>query len=213
MNQSELLTCPECNLAAKIKGTHAILYTCTACATVIANKTQLPLPKNLMPEDWSIIQIGTTGVFNKKGFEVVGRIRMQMRKEYKNYWCLWFPVEMKYGWLVESLGFYAICSDTFFEITQLEIIQKIRANTSFKVTENTSVTIDEVDFCESLSFSGEINTWSFNERFFVAQGKNGPLIAAFIHFSAHKDRVKFLAGEWVPVKSLQLNTLNSSNVW
>jgi hypothetical protein len=213
VNQYQLFTCPDCNLANKTRGLRSVIFTCTACGAVLANETGLDIPKMAMPDDWSIIQVGTTGTYNKKGFEVVGRVRMQMRKEYKNYWCLWFPVDMKYAWLVESLGFYAMCTDIFFEVDQIEVVKKIRANTSFQVSEKTSVTIDEVDFCEILSFSGEINTWSYGNSFFVAQGKNGPIIAAFIHFSAQKDRVKFLAGEWVPVESLQLKNINTTHVW
>lgn len=138
---------------------------------------------------------------------------MQLRKEYKNYWCLWYPSEMKYGWLVESLGFYAVCADTFVEMDNADTIKKIRATASIQVSQQSSVVIDEVDFCEELSFRGEVPTWSYDGRFMVAQGKKGNTIASFLHFSRHKDRVKLLVGDWVSFESLQLININASHVW
>lgn len=189
------------------------MYTCIACGAVLANETMLDIPNSAMPEEWSIVQVKTTGIFAKRSFEVIGHVRMQMRKEYKNYWCLWYPTEGKYGWMVESLGFYAICTDTFFEMDNPDTIKKIKSTATIKVSQQSSVIIEEVDFCEGLIVSGEIHSWSYGDRFFVAQGKKGNTIAAFLHFFPQKDRVKFLLGEWAPVESLQLKNINTAHAW
>lgn len=213
MNQHQLFTCPDCNNTGTSKGSRSVLYTCTACSAVLVNQTELNITKTVPPNDWSIVQIGSTGTFSKKNFEVIGLVRMQLRKEYKNYWCLWYPSEMKYGWMVESLGFYAVCADTFIEMDNADTIKKIRATASIQVSPQSAVIIDEVDFCEELSFRGEVPTWSYDDRFLVAHGKKGHTIASFLHFSRHKDRVKFLVGEWITFESLQLKNINTSHVW
>ena len=60
-----------------------------------------------LPDDVTPFQIGTTGVFDRTPFSLIGRARMAWEDGGWNEWFLWFGDGRK-GWLAEAQGFLAV---------------------------------------------------------------------------------------------------------
>lgn len=211
-NQS--YSCPGCQKSNKTKGNKSSLLICIYCGQVVQNETSLTIPQRVVPDDWSIIQLGTKGLFKNKAFEVIGRIRLQQHREYRNYWSIWYPIDMKYGWLVESLGSYAVCTDAFFEYTDEDKLNTLKPDQNLLISADLSLCMDELDRCEAMSYSGEIPSWSFfAPPFSVVHGKRGKNMAAFFHLSPDKNTAKFLVGEWITFEDLKLQQINIAHEW
>ena len=60
-----------------------------------------------LPPDLSPFQIGTTGEWNGKGFEIIGRVRVEWEQGSWNEWCLLYDATV-IGWLAEAQGLLMI---------------------------------------------------------------------------------------------------------
>ena len=214
MSSMTTFTCPECKTTQSLRSDKSLVFICTTCGSLLRDETSLDLPKRPIPADWSVVQIGSTGSFKGKAFEVIGRVRLQLQKEYKNYWSIWYAQTKEYGWLVESLGFYAICPGNFFEIKDSDRLKGIVPHESFHISDKATIILDDEDYCESLAYTGELPTWSFYApRFRIVQGNSDKVIASFFHVSVIRELALFLVGEWVSWKSLELKNLNTEHEW
>lgn len=102
--------CPSCGAAINFQSAASILTVCTYCrSTLIRHDLDLEnvgRMAELLP-DPSPIQLGTTGVYRKSHFTVVGRIQLRYSQGLWNEWYLLFD-NQRGGWLGETLGQYAL---------------------------------------------------------------------------------------------------------
>lgn len=214
MRRNDVHTCPACATAARIRGTESFLYVCFQCGTPVVNELNFPITQSAMPDDWSIIQLGTSGVYKDQSFEVIGKIRLQLRQEYKNYWCLWYDQGQKYGWLAESFGKYAVCEPVVFNLDEMGDIHSIKAGDKFDLYGKSTVVVDYVDPCEWISISGEIAHWKdVSKRFISVQAQNDEGIIAFFNLDSVGHRVNFIVGETTALSALSLKAIREWNEW
>src|SRR3981081_310847 len=64
-----------------------------------------------LPPDLSPLQIGTRGEWNGRGFELLGRIRVEWELGSWNEWYAEFAGGVE-GWLAEAQGFYMVSFET-----------------------------------------------------------------------------------------------------
>src|SRR6187402_1195844 len=87
IRRNDVFSCSKCNTMHTTVLENASLLACRNCFEVIADNITGTKPNTArIPDDWTFVQIGTQGEFNKHKFRIVGRIRMQLRNEYKNFW-------------------------------------------------------------------------------------------------------------------------------
>lgn len=82
--------CSGCGSYQQVVLEAPVLVVCRQCGNFIIDNTRAnpvlrPAP---MPQDWTFIQIGTTGFIDDKQFAVIGRVRLQLLNEYKNIWTI-----------------------------------------------------------------------------------------------------------------------------
>ena len=100
---------------------------CKACGNIVYDKVLgavRPKPSTI-PPDWSFVQLNTTGEFKQQSFTVVGRIRLQLRNDYKNFW----SAALNDGssiWIMESFASFALFRDVWHAYT--DSISDVRAN-------------------------------------------------------------------------------------
>ncbi|HQC73139.1 MAG TPA: DUF4178 domain-containing protein, partial [Candidatus Competibacteraceae bacterium] len=98
--------CPSCGAAINFQSAASILTVCAYCrSTLIRHDLDLEnvgRMAELLP-DPSPIQLGTTGVYRKSRFTVVGRIQLRYSQGLWNEWYLLFD-NQRGGWLGETLG-------------------------------------------------------------------------------------------------------------
>jgi hypothetical protein len=56
-----------------------------------------------VPDDFSPLQLGVTGIFEQRRFSVVGRLRKAWEDGSWNEWCVLFA-DQRFGWLAEAQG-------------------------------------------------------------------------------------------------------------
>lgn len=90
----------------------SIFAVCSFCkSTLVRQDKDLNLVGKMadLPYDISPLQVGTTGYYQDRKFELVGRLRVAYPDGYWNEWYALFASD-HVGWLAEAQGFYALCT-------------------------------------------------------------------------------------------------------
>jgi hypothetical protein len=212
MTKNDVHTCGDCHNTIRVTGTESDLLVCPRCASTVVNEKKYTVQNTLMPDDWSIIQLGATGKYKDRHFQVIGRVRLQLRFEYKNFWCIWFDAERTYGWLVESFGSYFMCAGSVFDMTDRNDLKTIHAGDKFVLHGNVLVYIDYMDRCEWVSVEGEIAHWKdYKKGFQAVQAQNNDGIAGYFNIDVSASRARYIVGESTPLKDLNLKGIREWN--
>ena len=99
---------------------------CKKCNAVVVNNNTSERKGEFAPppEDWSFIKLGSGGEVEGKPFKIVGRVRLQLRNDYKNFWCAEYE-RGKCLWLVESFASFALFTSSWAKYTKK--VEKLRA--------------------------------------------------------------------------------------
>ncbi|MBI4861805.1 MAG: DUF4178 domain-containing protein [Candidatus Riflebacteria bacterium] len=104
------MSCPSCGAPLEIKTKSAILLVCNYCdSTLMRKDLDLSLVGKMaeLQEDGSPVQIGATGTYGGRPFEVIGRIQLEYSAGYWNEWYLHYK-DGQTGWLGEGMGQYFV---------------------------------------------------------------------------------------------------------
>jgi len=104
------VTCPGCGAPVEFKSTASVLAVCGYCKTTLLKDADSV--KNLgkmseVLEDYSPLQIGSSGRHGGRGFSVIGRIQLQYSAGFWNEWYVMFD-DGGGGWLSDASGQYAL---------------------------------------------------------------------------------------------------------
>jgi hypothetical protein len=104
------VTCPGCGAPVEFKSTASVLAVCGYCKTTLLKDADSV--KNLgkmseVLEDYSPLQIGSSGRQGGRGFTVIGRIQLQYSAGFWNEWYVMFD-DGGGGWLSDASGQYAL---------------------------------------------------------------------------------------------------------
>jgi hypothetical protein len=207
MTPINVITCPECGTlnSQLIKNS---LMICKRCYAIVNGSTD-PVNKAVpMPDDWSFIQIGTTFEHNKKVYSIVGRVRLQLRNDYKN---LWYSIDAtgERSWLMDSFGSLAVLNVDWKEFTQKS--NQLHAGNTIKLSSDFIVRGEFVEKCELMNFQGEIHDWRLmSPGFFVVQAGTERLVALFT--TDHND-VNSITGEKIEIDQLGLKNILIWDEW
>jgi hypothetical protein len=205
---SKIYRCTQCGADNGLKFYASVLLICNQCGHTVFDdgkyvKAQAP------PDDWSFVQIGTKGTDINKNFEVIGRVRLQLRNEYKNYWTILYT-DNTIGFLYESFGSFAILDG--LRIPYKGDIHKLKAGLRF-TKDNIQLIGEFVEKCEDISFAGEIARWdAFNSGFFIVQAASAAGHIAVFQI-IDKDNVYFYFGKKLSADHLKLQNIIQWNDW
>jgi hypothetical protein len=99
------LPCPTCGADSSFKS-GAPYSVCRSCKSLlIRGDASLEALGRVavVPDDFSPLQIGTSGEFEHVAFRVVGRLRKEWDEGSWNEWCVLFD-DQRFGWLAEAQG-------------------------------------------------------------------------------------------------------------
>lgn len=100
--------CPSCGATVAFKSPASVMAVCSYCQTTVLKDAQSVKDIGKMAsvlEDYSPLQIGTTGIYQQQGFTVLGRIQLKYDDGLWNEWYVLFD-DGKEGWLSEASGQY-----------------------------------------------------------------------------------------------------------
>jgi Domain of unknown function (DUF4178) len=124
------LSCPSCGANVDFKSKASVFAVCSFCKSSLVRQNMdlenIGKISDLL-DDLTPIQIGTSGMFGKEKFEVIGRLKVGYSD---GFWNEWFTIfgDGKVGWLAEAQGFYAFCLP-YFEAKVLSLASMVVGKT------------------------------------------------------------------------------------
>ncbi|HZY81955.1 MAG TPA: hypothetical protein VFE50_20670 [Cyclobacteriaceae bacterium] len=89
-----------------------MLVLCPKCSAKVFGTIDISPESHGVPDDLSTVQVGSTGKYKEKKFEVIGRIRIQMIDDFRNLWCAVYDND-KTLWICQSHESIAFADDNF----------------------------------------------------------------------------------------------------
>jgi len=104
------VACPGCGAPVEFRSSASVMAVCQYCQTTLLKDPESV--KNLgkmaeVLEDYSPLQIGSSGRLGERGFALIGRIQLQYSAGFWNEWYLLFD-DGGNGWLSDASGQYAL---------------------------------------------------------------------------------------------------------
>jgi hypothetical protein len=189
----------------------ASLIVCKNCHEVaFENVIGYDKPKPAkVPEDWSFLKIGSETEYNKNPISIVGRLRLQLRNDYKNFWCAALRTG-KHIWVMESFGSFCILGSTW-HVYENQIGQLL-AGATVPLNKELTLKGEYVEKCEGVSYEGEIGFWKlFNSGFYFIQCSNKSNNTAV--FFANGNDIQYLSGGKIDHDQLNLKNIQSWDEW
>ena len=106
------LSCPSCGAKVPVYSATSALVVCEYCKSTLIRSGETAVDsgvKSALIEDFSPIQLYTSGTVHGKPFTVIGRIQIQYERGYWNEWYAIFA-DGTYGWLGDFSGEYTFTS-------------------------------------------------------------------------------------------------------
>lgn len=185
------------------------LVVCRKCNAILKGNDSPHSEAVRVPDDWSFVQLKTSGEYGGKKFTVTGRVRLQLRNDYKNFWCCAFTTG-EHMWLMESFASFTALAAGWTDFGG--DVSALKAG-SFHAINNTEYKGEYVEKCEALSFEGEIGEWNFfTPGFFMVQAsnRNGDTMIFMIK---PREATEFLSGKKVDINVLNLDNIIVWNEW
>lgn len=107
------VSCPSCGAQVQFRSAASVMAVCEYCKTTILKDADSVKDLGKMSdvlEDYSPIQIGTSGSFGSQGFTVIGRIQLRYSAGRWNEWYVMFD-DGKTAWLGDSSGLYTFTTE------------------------------------------------------------------------------------------------------
>jgi hypothetical protein len=106
----QIVSCPSCGAEVSFRSHASVMAVCEYCKTTVLKDADAVKDLGKMSsvlEDYSPIQIGTTGTHGGRPFTVVGRIQLRYAAGTWNEWYLLFD-DASTSWLGDSSGLYTL---------------------------------------------------------------------------------------------------------
>ena len=206
-------SCPSCKTINTSVLERVSLLICSNCKSLVydtIDDINKP-PMTRVPEDWSYVQIGTEFEYNNNSLRVVGRIRLQLRNDYKNFWCAALKDGM-HVWIMESFSSFCILGSIWNEFNQS--LEHLLAGHVVQLRGDLKLRSEYVEKCVGISYEGEIGKWEMFEPgdFYVIQCSNNQNnTAVFLVDDAHN--IDYLTGGKIDVEKLNLKNIIQWDEW
>jgi uncharacterized Zn finger protein (UPF0148 family) len=108
----QIVSCPSCGAEVKFRSHASVMAVCEYCNTRVLKDADAVKDLGKMSsvlEDYSPLQIGSSGVLGGRAFNVIGRIQLRYSAGMWNEWYLMFD-DGATSWLGDSSGLYTVTS-------------------------------------------------------------------------------------------------------
>lgn len=212
------LNCPQCGGPVPFKTSTSLYAVCGFCKSTLV-RTDIDLKKlgtsADLPPDISPLQLGTSGQYEGKGFEVVGRLKVHWQEGVWNEWHIWFA-DGRTGWLAEAMGLFMVNFElpAFNNKGVFRGVPKrgnVQVGTSFTL-DGRDYLIQDVKDCEVVASEGELGYAGFTGR----KSTNVDLIGLQQRYACIEyvnDEYNFYAGRYIGFDELQLKNLRELDGW
>lgn len=105
------LACPSCGAEVRFLSKASVFAVCSFCKSTLVRQDMDLKKTGIMADlqdDLTPLQVGTTGTYDGKRFEILGRLKIGYSEGFWNEWYVLFSGKEE-AWLAEAQGFYAVC--------------------------------------------------------------------------------------------------------
>lgn len=138
------VVCPGCGAPVQFKSAASVMAVCEFCKTTLlkdASSVSAIGKMSEVLEDYSPLQIGTSGLYRKRAFTLVGRIQLQYSSGIWNEWYALFD-DGTAGWVSDASGQYAVTVDSPTAGATLPIFEKLLPGRPLSIAGKTYITSD-----------------------------------------------------------------------
>jgi ribosomal protein S27AE len=210
---ARVLDCPQCGAPVTFRSSIAVFAVCESCRSMVVLRgagAETIGVMAVLPSDLSPFQIGTRGEWKGRGFEIVGRLRVEWEQGSWNEWCILYDAKMT-GWLAEAQGLLMIS----FAAT---LTEKLPAEASFyapnlKLQFNgASWTVTDVKTVKYRAAEGELPFAAPPQESRVSVDLIGAG-SGFASIELDGDDMELFTGEYVEFTELNLANLRPVPGW
>jgi hypothetical protein len=201
-------SCPSCGKQYTPQLTDSWILLCTNCRAVVTGEKSIRLHGTSMPDDWSVLQIGSNGIYKNKPFKITGRARIQLENDFKNLWCASY--DNGSIWIAQNLESTSFLLPPFTAFTG--DYSSIRAGNFVEFSSTVKMKCEFVEACTDLQIEGEISNFPITSSgFHLAQVRNKSRNSALIVKKGAEDS-QFLWGEIAP-DDFKFDNLKKLDEW
>jgi hypothetical protein len=202
-------TCPGCGRYYTHQLDDTWLIICQHCRHQITNRDIRDEKEFDMPDDLSTLQIGTTGIYKAQSFVITGRIRFQLKTDFRNLWCARYGDKTIWiGQSLESVGFF---TPPFMEHTYQ--FDSLRAGVFVEFTDDIKLKCEMMEPCIDVRYEGEISRFPYpNAKITLIQASNTKGNTALI-FKNRSGQLHYLWGELMLVYGYKFDNLKKWAEW
>jgi RNase P subunit RPR2 len=203
-------TCSSCGaITRKVSELTSHLF-CKQCGNYLSANNIDVRNNSLLLSDWSPVQISSSIEIEKREATIIGRVRIQLQNDYKNFWCATFK-DGTYVWLLHSFASFAVLRTDWKRYGKS--IKSLHARSEVTLQKDLKLRGEFVEKCDDLSFEGEIGNWKmFQPGFFMVQCGNAKSQTAVFVISG-KEHLEYLEGLKIEVDKLNLKNFVVWNDW
>lgn len=210
---SKVFTCPSCGADVIFRSYFTIYNNCSYCKSVVVKHgVDLEVMGILSepPLDLTPLQIGTSGIYKKNRFEIIGRQKVGYAKGFWNEWYVYFENNEE-GWIADAQGFYLYSSEITHNNWSVPLESKITLSEKIKF-ENLFYTVDDIKLVSHSFSSGELPRYNSAHT----KRKSVDLSNELNHFANieyYDDNTKVFLGEYLEFDDFKFQNLREIDGW
>lgn len=206
------LNCPSCGASVNFQSKASVFAVCSYCkASLVRHDIDLEkvgVMSDLI-DDLTPLQLGTTGTYEQKRFEIIGRLRVSYENGAWNEWIAMFN-DGTTGWLAEAQGFYAMCFPHFdVDAPKRDFV---KAGKTVDLGTKGLFEVDDVREVDCAYSEGELPVNAMQGRRSLSVDlSNGELGMGTIEYA--KDAIRIYVGTYVDFDNFKFQNLRQIDGW
>ncbi len=211
------LSCPSCGATVPFKSKASVFAVCSFCrSTLVRQDMDLEAIGKMaeLQDDLTPLQIGTTGKYKGKAFEIIGRMKVAYDDGFWNEWYLYFSEgKENEGWLAEAQGFYAVCFPVHENLAPpRDQASNMTAGRLIDFEDKGVFQVEDIHEVKCLVSEGELPVNAPKGRESLSVDLTGPNVQmATIEYG--KDEVRVFAGGYQEFDDFKFHNLREIEGW
>jgi hypothetical protein len=148
--------CPSCGAPVPFRSAASVMAVCEYCQTTVLRDADTVKDQGKMSavlEDFSPLQIGSSGVYDGVGFGLIGRIQLKYSDGMWNEWYVQFE-DGQNGWMSDGSGQYTL-TRTLGQIPAAPPFERLRVNQSYSMA-GQDYRVTDIRMAECTGGQGEL---------------------------------------------------------
>lgn len=207
------LSCPACGGEVIFRSKASVYVVCSFCkSTLVRQDMNLEAFGKMadLQDDMTPLQLLTSGSFEGKPFELVGRLRVRWEEGFWNEWYAIFS-DGHEGWLAEAQGFYMVSFQAPLP-ENLPPVDGLKPGIVLALANGEKYQVDDIKSAQCVGSEGELPLQVAAGRKSVSVDLSGPE-RCFASIEYAEAETRFFVGKYVEFDDLNFRHLREIDGW